>query len=129
VRPLLVTTAAGLALVLTGCVEPSAGTPSSADLADFGVQSQVAVDLDEDGFSPDSLDLGANSTVSVTNTGDDSHGVLQVDTAPDRRVETGDLLPGETVDIHLIDPGAVELVDPRTGATLTLDVRPAAPID
>jgi plastocyanin len=120
----LLTISASLVLALSGCVAPSAGTPSSSDLAGFGVEPTVTIEVDENGFEPASVDLAANSTVSVTNTGDNRHGVLQMDTLPDRRIETGDLVPGETVDIHLADPGLIELTDPRTGALLTLDVGP-----
>lgn len=127
-RTLLVTSAAALGLVLTGCVEPSDGTPSSGDLARFGVEAEVTVEVDDAGFSPEAVSVAANSTVSVTNTGDGPHALLEERTAPDRRIETGDLLPGETVDVHLIEPGRVELVDPRTGARLTLDVGPAEPV-
>jgi hypothetical protein len=128
VRPLLSITVVLVAFSLTGCVDPSEGTPSSEDLAVFGVESTLTIRLDDDGFSPDALDLPANSTISVTNSGADRHAVLEVDTLPDRRIETGDLVPGETVDIHLIEPGLIELTDPRTGATLTLDVGPADPV-
>jgi LDH2 family malate/lactate/ureidoglycolate dehydrogenase len=111
----------------TGCVQPSDGTPSSADLADFEVQPTIDIVLDDEGFSPDAVDLAANSTIAITNQGTDAHGVVQSGTAVDRRIETGDLVPGETVDIHLADPGAVELTDPHSGASLTLEVGPAAP--
>jgi hypothetical protein len=116
-----------LALALTGCVEPADGTPASADLAGFGVEPEIRVRLDEDGFSPDTLTPAANTTIAVTNEGDEHHGLLQLDTPPDRRIETGDLVPGETVDIHLAEPGPIDLMDPRSGATLVLEVGSVAP--
>jgi plastocyanin len=128
VRRLIITALVGAAGVLTGCVQPSEGTPSSADLADFGVQPTVDVVLDEDGFSPDTVDLPANSTITITNQGTAPHGVAQADVAVDRRIETGDLVPGETVDIHVADPGPVELSDPHTGASLIIEVGPLAPV-
>ena len=127
-RLLLLTLAATCALALTGCVEPSSGTPSSADLADFGVESTVMIEVDDDGFRPSTIELPANSTVTVTNVGTDPHALLQLETLPDRRIETGDLVPGEAVDVHLADPGAIELTDPRTGALLSLDVGPPEPL-
>lgn len=129
VRLPLLTASAALALVLTGCVEPSAGTPSSADLDAFGVEPTVTIEVDEAGFRPASVELAANSTVTVTNVGDDRHGLLEAETQPDRRIETGDLVPGEAVDVHLADPGVFELIDPRTGETLILEVGPAEPVD
>ena len=128
-RPLLLTASAALALVLAGCVEPSDGTPSSADLDAFGVESTVTIEVDESGFRPASVELVANSTVTVTNVGSDRHGLLETETLPDRRIETGDLVPGEAVDVHLVDPGLFELTDPRTGEMLVLDVGPAEPLD
>jgi plastocyanin len=129
VRLSLLIASAALALVLTGCVEPSEGTPSSADLDAFGVQPTVTIEVDEAGFRPASVELAANSTVTVTNVGTDRHGLLETETQPDRRIETGDLVPGEAVDVHLADPGLLELIDPRTGETLTLNVGPAEPRD
>ena len=114
----------GATTLLTGCVQPADGTPASADLADFGVQPTVDIVLDDDGFTPDTIELPANSTISITNDDTRRHGVLQVDTRTDRRIETGDLVAGETVDIHVADPGRIELTDPHTGASLTVDVGP-----
>jgi plastocyanin len=116
-------------LALASCVEPSSGAPSSDDLAQFGVESTVVVDLDEDGFDPSSLELAANSTITVINVGATSHGARQVDTQADRRIDSGDLLPGESVAIHLADPGAVELIDHVSGETLTLEVGPPTSAD
>jgi plastocyanin len=113
-------------LAMSSCVEPSSGTPSSDDLARFGVESTVVVDLDEEGFEPSSLELSANTTITVTNVGDTSHGARQVDTQADRRIDSGDLLPGESVAIHVADPGAMELIDRVSGKTLTLEVGPPA---
>ena len=127
VRPLTAATAALLAVALTGCVDPSTGVPPSADLADFGVEPSVTVVVDDDGFTPDTVTLAANSTIAVTNDGADRHGLVQIDTPSDRRIETGDLVRGETVDIHIADPGSVELTDPHTGAFLTLEIGPAQP--
>lgn len=127
-RRLLLTVFVGAIVLPAGCVQPSDGTPSSADLADFGVQPTITVTVDDDGFTPSTVEMAANSTIAVTNDGTDPHGVLQVDTAADRRIETGDLMPGETVAIHLADPGPIELTDPHSGASLDLDVGPAAPI-
>ena len=126
-RALLLTVAVVLTLTATGCVEPSSGTPSSEDLAVFGVESSVTVEIDEDGFEPSTIEIDANSTITATNVGSDQHGIVELDTAPERRIETGDLVPGESVDIHIADPGDLELSDPRTGAILTVDVGPAQP--
>lgn len=120
---------ATLLWALAGCVAPSDGTPSSADLEVFGVTSETEVRLDDTGFEPDRLALQANTTLTVVNAGTDLHGVRQAGTEPDRRIETGDLVPGEAVDLHLTEPGSITLVDPRSGAELDLEVGDARPVD
>lgn len=125
---LVLITALALSLAATGCVDASSGTPASEDLADFGVEPSVTVIVDEDGFSPNELSIAANSTISVTNEGSDPHRARQTNTPSDRRIETGDMLPGETIAIHLDDPGTITLTDPITGASLELDVGAPAPV-
>ena len=118
--------ACGLALA-AGCVEPSSGTPSSADLDRFDVDPSLDVTVDEDGFAPDNVTVEANSTITVTNTGLDPHGLLEPGTRPDGRIETGDLVPGESVDVHLAEAGRIELEDPRGPGVLIVEVDRAAP--
>ncbi|MEL7209957.1 MAG: hypothetical protein AAGK32_17275, partial [Actinomycetota bacterium] len=54
-----------VAALLTGCVEPSTGTPSPSDLEAFDVEPSTAVEVDEQGFTPDAVEVEANTSIVV----------------------------------------------------------------
>lgn len=119
--------AVGLALAASGCIAPSTGTPSTADLAGFDVVPSIEIELTEHGFSPDAVEIDANTTISVVNRSRVDRSAVQLDEPVDRRFATGPLLPGDVTALHFADPGTVELTDEENGTTLIVTVGPEAP--
>lgn len=114
-RPLVAAIAA-LTLVLTGC-DSDRRAISRDDLPDVPGEPTVSIELGDDGFDVDELDLTTADLVEFRNVGDDDHGIRTDDYA----IDTGPLFPGESTEVIFDRPGRYTVVDTADDSA-TLDV-------
>jgi plastocyanin len=95
-----------LAAVLTGC-DADRRAISRDDLPDVPAEPTESVELDEDGFGTEELEITTEDLVEFRNAGNDDHGVR----TDDHRIDTGLLLPGESTYVVFDEPGRYEVLD------------------
>jgi hypothetical protein len=96
---------AGLVLVLAGC-DSDRRAISRDDLPDMPSEPDHVVELGDDGFDIDELEVGTDELIEFRITGDDDHGIRA-----DTRIDTGLLFPGESTYVIFDEPGTYEVVD------------------
>ena len=69
-------------------------------------QPDHVVDLDDDGFDTEELQVLQTDLVEFRISGDDEHGIRA-----DTRIDTGLLFPGESTFVIFDQPGTYEVVD------------------
>jgi len=79
---------------------------SRDDLPDVPSEPDHVVDLDDDGFSVEELDVTTAQLVEFRIGGQDDHGIRA-----DTRIDTGLLFPGESTFVIFSEPGDYEVVD------------------
>ena len=79
---------------------------SRDDLPDVPSEPDHVVELGDDGFSVDELDVTTDELVEFRITGEDDHGIRA-----DTRIDTGLLFPGESTFVIFSEPGPYEVVD------------------
>lgn len=97
--------AGALALAVAGC-DADRRAISRDDLPDVSSHPDHVVDLDDDGFSVDRLEVGTDELVEFRIGGDDDHGVRA-----DTRIDTGLLFPGESTFVIFDEADTYEVVD------------------
>lgn len=119
---LLATTAL---LVLAGCDEDRRAI-SRDDLPDLPDEPTALVELDDDGFAPDTLEVTTADLVEFRNVGEQDHGVR----TEDHSIDTGPLFPDEFTLVVFDQPGTYTVVDTEDDdATMTVTVAEAVPQD
>jgi plastocyanin len=93
------------ALVLTAC-DSGRRAISRDDLPDVPAEPDHVVELGDDGFDTDELEVLDTDLVEFRIVGDDDHGVRA-----DTRIDTGLLFPGESTFVIFDQPGTYEVVD------------------
>jgi plastocyanin len=105
-----------LALLAAACVDPEPSTPDAADLQALDLSPDHTITVDEDGFSPEVLDIESGDVVLLVNEGDELHSF----TADEQAFHTGRMEPGDETTLVLTEPGEVtyhDIEDPdRTGS-------------
>jgi len=105
-----------LALLVAACVDPEPSTPDAADLESLDLAPDHTVLVDEDGFSPEVLDIESGDVVLLVNEGDEIHSF----TADELAFDTGRMEPGDETTLVLTEAGEVtyhDREDPdRTGS-------------
>ena len=79
---------------------------SRDDLPDVPSEPDHVVELGDDGFDVDELEVAVDELVEFRITGDDDHGIRA-----GTRIDTGLLFPGESTVVVFSDPGTYEVVD------------------
>lgn len=116
---------AALVLALAGC-DSERRAISRDDLPDVPQEPTVVVELDDDGFDVDELEITTEDLVEFVNTGDDDHGVR----TGDFRIDTGLLLPGESTFVVFDEEDRYDVVDVADdGHTLTVSATEPVPDD
>lgn len=92
-------------LLLAGC-DSDRRAISRDDLPDVPSEPDHVVELGDDGFDVDELEVLATDLVEFRVTGDDDHGIRA-----DTRIDTGLLFPGESTFVIFDQPGSYEVVD------------------
>jgi len=106
VRPLLAgVLAAGLVLGAAAC-ESDRRAISRDDLPDVPSEPDHVVELGDDGFDVEELDVTVEELVEFRITGEDDHGIRA-----DTRIDTGLLFPGESTFVIFSEPGRWKVVD------------------
>lgn len=103
--------AAGAVLVvavalLGGACDSDRRAISRDDLPDVPSVPDHVVELGDDGFDVDELEVTVDELVEFRITGDDDHGIRA-----DTRIDTGLLLPGESTFVIFSEAGPYEVVD------------------
>lgn len=93
------------ALAIAGC-DADRRAISRDDLPEVPAEPDHVVDLGDDGFSVDELEVGTDELVEFRNVGDDDHGIRA-----DTRIDTGLLLPGESTFVIFDQADTYEVVD------------------
>ena len=101
----LVAALALVALAGAGC-DSDRRAISRDDLPDVPSEPDHVVELGDDGFDTEDLEVLATDLVEFRIVGDDDHGIRA-----DTRIDTGLLLPGESTFVIFDQPGAYEVVD------------------
>jgi plastocyanin len=96
---------ATVVLVLAGC-DSDRRAISRDDLPDVPSEPDHVVELGDDGFDVDELEVGTDELVEFRITGEDDHGIRA-----DTRIDTGLLFPGESTHVIFDEPGTYEVVD------------------
>ena len=103
--------AAAVALValgaLLGACDSDRRAISRDDLPDVPAEATESVELTDDGFSIDRVEVSTEDLVEFHNTGDEDHGIRTAD----HRIDTGLLLAGESTFVVFDQPGRYELFD------------------
>ena len=102
-RALLLAVSVGVAL--TGC-DSDRRAISRDDLPEVPADPDHVVELGDDGFDVDELEVTTGELVEFRIVGDDDHGIRA-----DTRIDTGVLFPGESTFVIFDEPGAYEVVD------------------
>lgn len=79
---------------------------SRDELPDVPAEPDHVVELGDDGFDVDELEVLSTDLVEFRIVGDDDHGIRA-----DTRIDTGLLFPGESTFVIFDQPGDYELVD------------------
>lgn len=79
---------------------------SREDLPDVPSEPDHVVELDDDGFGTDELEVLSTDLVEFRIGGEDDHGIRA-----DTRIDTGLLFPGESTFVIFDEPGTYEVVD------------------
>jgi plastocyanin len=79
---------------------------SRDDLPDVPSEPDHVVELGDDGFDIDELEVTTAELVEFEITGEDDHGIRA-----DTRIDTGLLFPGESTFVIFSEPGDYEVVD------------------
>jgi plastocyanin len=79
---------------------------SRDDLPDVPAEPDHVVELGDDGFDTDELEVLNSDLVEFRIVGEDDHGVRA-----DTRIDTGLLFPGESTFVIFDEPGTYEVVD------------------
>ena len=103
VRALLLAAVVGAALA--GC-DSDRRAISRDDLPDVPEDPNHVVELGDDGFDVDELEVTTGELVEFRIVGEDDHGIRA-----DTRIDTGLLFPGESTFVIFDEPGAYEVVD------------------
>jgi len=103
--------AAGAVLVvavalLGGACDSDRRAISRDDLPDVPSVPDHVVELGDDGFDVDELEVTVDELVEFRITGDDDHGIRA-----DTRIDTGLLFPGESTFVIFSEAGPYEVVD------------------
>ena len=99
--------AAALLTSVAACVEPEASAPTPEDLADIDLSPDHTITVDEDGFSPSSLEVEAGEVILLVNEGDEPHSF----TSEERDLDTGRLQPGDETTLVLTEPDEITFFD------------------
>lgn len=93
------------ALLATAC-DSDRRAISRDDLPDVPAEPDHVVELGDDGFDVDELEVLSTDLVEFRIVGDDDHGIRA-----DTRIDTGLLFPGESTFVIFDQPGDYEVVD------------------
>lgn len=104
-RASLILAIAGTALLGAAC-DSDRRAISRDDLPDVPAEPDHVVELGDDGFDTDELEVLTTDLVEFRIVGDDDHGIRA-----DTRIDTGVLLPGESTFVIFEQPGDYEVVD------------------
>lgn len=96
---------AGLALLGAAC-DSERRAISRDDLPDVPSEPDHVVELGDDGFDADELEVLSSDLVEFRIVGEDDHGIRA-----DTRIDTGLLFPGESTFVIFDQPGDYEVVD------------------
>ncbi|MDE0804692.1 MAG: hypothetical protein OSA99_15390 [Acidimicrobiales bacterium] len=105
-----------LALAGVGC-DSDRRAISRDDLPDVPAEATVSVELGDDGFDVEELQLTTADLVEFRVVGDENHGVR----TDDYTIDTGPLFPGESTDVIFDKPGRYVVID-TADDTATIDV-------
>lgn len=122
-----------LATALVVCIVALAGCDSERraisrdDLPEVPSEPTETVELGDDGFDVDEVEVTTQDLVEFVNTGDDDHGIRTSSSS----IDTGLLFPGESTLVMFDQPDRYELFDVADDAhTMTVLVaEPALPAD
>lgn len=122
-RLLLVVLVAVLAL---GACDSERRAISRDDLPDVSAEPTVSVELDDDGFSDETLEITTADLVEFHNIGAENHGVRTEDYA----IDTGPLFPDESTFVIFDTAGRYTIFDTEDdGASMEVLVTSTAPAD
>jgi hypothetical protein len=105
IRRAAVVAIAGVAL-LSGACDSERRAISRDDLPDVPSEPDHVVELGDDGFDTDALEVLNSDLVEFRIVGEDDHGIRA-----DTRIDTGLLFPGESTFVIFDQPGDYEVVD------------------
>lgn len=92
--------------LLGGACDSERRAISRDDLPEVPSEPDHVVELGDDGFDVDELEVTVDQLVEFRITGEDDHGIRA-----DTRVDTGLLFPGESTVVVFSEPGTYEVVD------------------
>lgn len=104
-RAALAGLAVGALVVVAGCDDDRRAI-SRDDLPDVPERADHVVELGDDGFDRDELEVTDDALVEFRITGEDDHGIRA-----GTRIDTGMLFPGESTFVVFHEPGTYEVVD------------------
>ena len=119
----LAATPVAVLLLLAACGDAAPSSPTAADIDSVDVMPTHTITVDDDGFDPSELTVGAGEVVLLVNEGDGPHSFTAVD-----RFDTGRLEPGKNTTLVLTEPGEItiyDLTNPDHEGTLTITAAPA----
>lgn len=105
--------------LISACGDPEPSSPTAADLRAIDVSPDHTITVDDDGYTPSSLEVVAGDVILLVNEGDAEHTF----TADEQRFDTGRMQPGDDTTLVLTEPGEVpfhDLEEPDHEATLTV---------
>lgn len=110
----------GASLLLAAC-DSDRRAISRDDLPDVPEVPDHVVELGDDGFDVERLEVTVDELVEFRITGEDDHGIRA-----DTRIDTGLLFPGESTFVIFSEPGRYDVVDVTDeDQRLRVDSRPA----
>lgn len=110
-------------MLLAACDEDRRAI-SRDDLPDVPAEPTVSIEIDDDGFSEDTLEVTTLDLVEFRNVGEADHGVRTDDYA----IDTGPLFPDEFTLVVFDEPGEYTIVDTEdddASMTVTVSEGPA----
>ena len=111
--------AAAALVLLSACGDAEPSSPTAADLRAIDVSPDHTITVDEDGYTPSTLEVIAGDVIRLVNEGDEEHSF----TADEQRFDTGRMQAGDDTTLVLTEPGEVrfhDLEEPDHEATLTV---------
>lgn len=105
-------------VLASGCVDPKPSSPTREDLAEIDLSPDHTITVDENGFSPRSLEIDAGDVVLLANHGDGVHTFTA-----DEAFDTGPMEPGDETTLVLSEPGEIpyrDLEDPDHAGSITI---------